>query len=126
EKAETFTLDNGLKVFVVENHKLPRVAFSMILDNDPVLEKENSGYVSMAGQLLRNGTTSKTKAELDEAIDFLGATLSTSSSGVYASSLKKHADKTMALMAEVILKPAFPENELEKLKKQTISAIAAN
>src|SRR5690606_6053069 len=48
------------------------------------------------------------------------------SSGVYASSLKKHADKTMALMAEVILKPAFPENELEKLKKQTISAIAAN
>lgn len=125
-EAESFTLSNGMKVFVVENHKLPRVAFSLVLDNDPVLEKENAGYISMAGQLLRNGTTSKTKAELDEAVDFLGATLSTSSSGAYASSLKKHADKIMALMAEVVLHPSFPEDELEKIKKQTLSALEAN
>lgn len=125
-KAEQFTLANGLRVFVVENHKLPRVSFSLVLDNDPILEKENAGYVSMAGQLLRSGTTSQTKAQLDEAVDFLGATLSTSSSGAYASSLKKHADKVMALMAEVILHPSFPEEELEKLKKQTLSALEAN
>lgn len=125
-EAETFSLSNGMKVFVVENHKLPRVSFSLVLDNDPVLEKENAGYVSMAGELLRNGTTTKTKAELDEAVDFLGATLSTSASGAYASSLKKHADKIMALMAEVVLQPSFPEDELEKLKKQTLSALAAN
>lgn len=126
EEAETFTLSNGMKVFVVENHKLPRVSFSLVLDNDPILEQENAGYVSMAGQLLRNGTQSKTKAELDEAVDFLGASLSTYSSGAYASSLSKHADKVMALMAEVVLQPSFPEDELEKLKKQTLSALAAN
>ena len=123
---ESFTLDNGVKVFVVENHKLPRVSFSLVLDNDPVLEKENAGYVSMAGQLLRNGTKTRTKAQLDEEVDFIGASLSTSSSGAYASSLKKHADKTMSLMADVVLNPSFPKEELEKLKKQTLSALAAN
>ena len=123
---ESFSLSNGMKVFVVENHKLPRVSFSMVLDNDPILEKENAGYVSMAGQLMRNGTTTKTKAELDEAVDFIGGSLSTSASGAYASSLKKYADKILALMADVTLHPSFPESELEKLKKQTISALAAN
>ena len=123
---ESFTLKNGMKVFVVENHKLPRVTFSLLLDNDPVLEGENAGYVSMMGQLLRTGTTSRSKAELDKDIDFLGAYLSTSSSGVYASSLKKYADEIMEIMADVVLNPSFPESELEKLKKQTISALAAN
>src|SRR5690606_7321098 len=122
----TFSLKNGMKVFVVENHKLPRVSFSLLLDNDPVLEKGNAGYVSMMGQLLRTGTSSRSKAKLDEDIDFLGATLSTSASGVYAGSLKKHADKIMEIMADVVLNPSFPESELEKLKKQTISALAAN
>ena len=122
----TFTLKNGMKVFVVENRKLPRVAFSLLLDNDPVLEKENAGYVSMMGQLLRSGTTTRNKAKLDEDIDFLGAYLSTSSSGVYASSLKKHADQIVEIMADVVLNPSFPKSELEKLKKQTISALAAN
>ncbi len=122
----TFTLKNGMKVFVVENRKLPRVSFSLLLDNDPILEKENAGYVSMMGQLLRSGTTTRNKAKLDEDIDFLGAYLSTSSSGVYASSLKKHADQIVEIMADVVLNPSFPESELEKLKKQTISALAAN
>src|SRR5690606_16433314 len=90
------------------------------------MEKENAGYVSMMGQLLRTGTTSREKAKLDADIDFLGAYLSTSSSGVYARSLKKHADKIVEIMADVVLNPSFPDSELEKLKKQTISALAAN
>lgn len=122
---ETFTLKNGLKVFVVENHKLPRVAFSLIIDRDPILEGDKAGYVGIAGQMLRNGTTHKEKAELDEAIDFIGASLSTSSSGVYAASLKKHVDKLVALMADVVLNPSFPEDEFEKIKKQTLSNLAA-
>ncbi len=123
---ESFTLKNGLKVFVVENNKLPRVSFSLVLDNDPVLEKENAGYVSMMGQLLRSGTSNRDKAKLDEDIDFLGASLSTSSTGVYAGSLKKHADKILGIMADVVLNASFPESELEKLKKQTLSGLAAN
>ena len=124
--AETFTMDNGLKVFVVENHKLPRVAFSLVLDLDPMFEGENAGYISTAGQLLSRGTTSRTKSQLDEEIDFIGASLSTSASGVYASSLSKHREKILELMADVALRPSFPEEELEKIKTETISGIQAS
>ena len=79
---EHFELPNGLKVFVVENHKLPRVSFSLLVDRDPILEGDSAGYISAAGQLLMTGTKTRSKDELDQAIDFIGAELSTSSTGV--------------------------------------------
>ena len=124
--AETFTLDNGLKVFVVENHKLPRVAFSLVLDLDPIYEGDNAGYISTAGELLSRGTTNRTKAQIDQEVDFIGASLSTSASGVYASSLTKHIDKLLELMADVTLNPSFPQDELEKIKTETISGLQAS
>jgi zinc protease len=122
----TFELKNGLKVYVVENHKLPRVAFRLLLDREPVLEEDKVGYVGMAGDLLRSGTTTRTKAELDKDIDFIGASLSTSSVGIYASSLTKHQDKLVELMTDVLFNPSFPEEELEKMKKQALSGLAAS
>jgi len=124
-KYESFTLANGMKVFVVTNRKLPRVAFNLVLDYDPVLEKEYAGYVEMAGDMLRAGTTTRSKDQLDEDIDFIGATLSTSSTGAYAASLKKHQDKLLELMSDVILNPSFPEVELNRIKKETKSNIAS-
>ena len=83
----SFDLDNGLKVIIVENHKIPRVSYQLSLNNDPIFEGDQAGYVSMAGNLLSTGTTNKTKAEIDEAIDFIGASLNTTGSGVFGSSL---------------------------------------
>ncbi len=122
--AKSFELKNGLKVFVVENPKLPRVSFSLRLDNDPFLEKDKVGYADIAGQLLRRGTTSKSKAELDEEIDFIGAFLNTSSNGVFASSLSKHKEKVLSLMTDILFNPAFDQTEFDKIKKQTISELA--
>ncbi|MGI9541769.1 MAG: M16 family metallopeptidase [Cyclobacteriaceae bacterium] len=123
---ESFTLENGMKVFVVENHKLPRVAFSLLLDVDPILEGDKAGYISTAGDLLSRGTTSRTKAELDEEVDFIGASLSSSAGGVFGSSLTKHQDKVLELMSDVLLNPSFPQSELDKIKKETISGLQAN
>lgn len=123
-KYESFTLSNGLKVYVVSNNKLPRVAFNLVFDIDPILEGDKAGYVSMAGQMLRRGTTSKNKEVLDEEIDFIGASISSSSSGVYASSLSRHTEKLLQLMTDVLFNPAFSEEEFEKLKKQTLSSLA--
>ena len=80
----------------------------------------------MMGSALMTGTTTKTKAQIDESVDFIGASLSTSSSGAYASSLSKHKETTLALMSDVILNPTFPEEELAKMKKQTLSGLMAN
>ncbi len=125
-KTESFTLPNGLKVFVVENHKLPKIAYSLSLNNDPLVEGEMAGYVSATGQLLERGTTNRTKQQLDQEIDFIGASLSTSSNGVFGSSLKKHQDKLLTLMADVLLNADFKQEELDKIKKQTISGIATS
>lgn len=123
---QSFTLKNGLQVFVVENHKLPRVQFSMELKNNPILEGEKAGYVSMAGDLMRAGTTTRSKAQLDEEVDFIGASLNTHARGIFAASLSSHTDKLLDLMTDVLYHPAFPEEELEKQKTQLLSTLAAN
>ena len=122
---ESFQLENGLKVFVVENHKMPRVTFSLVLDIDPVLEGEDAGYVSFAGQLLRTGTKNRSKSQIDEDIDFIGANLSTAPTGINAGCLSQHTEKLVEIISDIILNAEFKQNELDKIRKQTISGLAA-
>jgi predicted Zn-dependent peptidase len=122
----TFTLDNGLKVFVVPNDKLPRVAFYLILNRDPLFEGDNAGLTSFVGDMMMAGTTSRTKEQLDEEIDFIGASLGAGSTSISASSLKKHQEKVLDLMTDVLYHPVFPQEELDKLKKQTLTSLASS
>jgi predicted Zn-dependent peptidase len=124
-KAETFKLDNGLTVIVVENHKLPTVSYQIYVDNDPVQEKDAAGYLEMMGSLLSRGTKTRTKVQIDEAVDFLGASLSSSANGVSGSCLSKHSDKLLEIMADVLLNPTLPQEELDKLKRQAESGLAS-
>ena len=78
-KPEMFTLKNGLKVMVVENHKLPRVTGTLIIDNGPIYEGEKAGVSSILSGMLGNGTTTIAKDKFNEEIDFLGASLNISS-----------------------------------------------
>jgi zinc protease len=118
-----YTLDNGLKIIVVQNDKLPRVSFSLVVDNDPMLEGDKAGYVSLAGELLRQGTTNRSKVELDEQVDFIGASLFTGSSNVFAAGLSKYQETLVELLADVALNPSFQEEEFDKLKKQALSGM---
>lgn len=122
--AESFTLENGLKVFVIQNDKLPRVTYSLILNRDPLLEGEKAGMLGFVGSMMTAGTTNRSKDEFNEEIDFLGARISGSSTSLSASALSKHQDKVMELMADVLYNPIFPEDELAKLKTQTKSGLA--
>jgi len=121
-----FTLANGLQFFVVKNTKLPKVTATLALDVDGFKEGDKAGLASMSGQLLQRGTTTKSKAELDEAVEFLGGSMSTSSQYATVSSLKNNFPKLMELMSEVILRPALSSDELEKVRKQTISGIESS
>lgn len=125
-KYQSFTLKNGLKCFLVENHQLPRVSYQITLDNDPVMEGEAAGYISMAGDLMKKGTSTRTKDQINEEIDFIGASLSASSNGIYGSSLNKHQSTMLEIMSDVLMNPIFPEEELEKLKKDMLSNLSAN
>ena len=122
---ESFTLENGLKVFVVENRKLPRVSISMVLDYDPIMEGRKAGYVDLSGQMLKRGTNNRTKSQLDNEIDFMGASLSMSATGGFASGLSKHFEKLADLMSDVVMNPSFPEEEFAKIMKQSKSGLEA-
>lgn len=121
-----FTLPNGLKVFVVKNTKLPRVIANLSFDVDGFKEGDKAGLAELAGQLAKRGTSTKSKEQLDEAVEYLGGSLSTSSTSATASSLKTNFPTLLGLMAEVVLHPALNGEELEKLRKQAISGIESN
>ena len=119
------TLPNGLKLVVVENHKLPRVSYNINLDIDPLFEGDRAGYAMLSGELMKSGTRTRTKAQIDETVDFMGASLSTSSNGVFGSCLAKHSEDFLTLMADVVLNPTFPADELEKSRKQQLSNLTS-
>ena len=93
DKPKEFKLKNGIKVLVVENHKLPRVSYSLRIDGTPILEGEKAGVLSILGQMLGNGTTSIEKDVFNEEIDYLGANVSIGFRSSFASSLTKHNDR---------------------------------
>ena len=121
-----FELPNGLKVLVVENHKLPRVSFSLTIDNKPMLEGDISGVSGLLGSMLGNGTTTISKDEFNEEIDFLGANMSFGSGRGFASSLSKYSERIMELMADAIINPLLTEEEFQKEKDKAIEGIKSN
>lgn len=123
---KVYELKNGLTLIVVKNDKLPRLSASLVVDNRPVLEGDNAGYVSLAGEMLRQGTENLEKDTLDQTIDFLGANLSTGSSSAYISGLSKYDKRLINLLADVVRNPAFPKEEFDKLKKQSLSGIESS
>lgn len=119
------TLENGLQVIIVENHKQPKVSFQLYIDHAPIVEGNKAGVSSLFGELLGSGTETINKDNFDEKIDFMGANFSSNSRGFFASSLTKHTPNLLSLLSSVVLSPSFPEDEFERLKNQTISGLAS-
>ena len=119
-KPQTFTLPNGLKVMVVENHKLPRVSFNLTIDNAPFAEGSKKGVDDLTSSLLGNGSIKISKDAFNEEIDFLGADINFYSSGASASGLSKYAKRILELMAEGALNPNFTQEEFDKEKDKLI------
>lgn len=122
-KTESFTLPNGLKVYVVENHKLPVVSASIQFDVYPEPEGFMAGYTGFLSELLTAGTKNRSKDELNKEIDFIGASLSASARGMFGQSLKKHQEKLLDLMSDIAMNADFKQDELEKIQKRTISGL---
>lgn len=119
---DEFTLNNGLKVLVVENHKLPRVSASLIIDNKPHKELKPA-TADLVSSLMGTGTENMSKDDFNEEIDFLGANISFGAERAFASSLSKFFPRVMELMAEGALKPKFTQEEFEAEKNKQIESL---
>lgn len=116
--SEVFTLSNGLTVILSENHKIPRVSYSLTFGSDALPEGSKAGLSQIMGDLIMSGTTNRDKDKLDKEIDYMGASLSASSSNLLLSSLTKHMEKGLTLMQDVLLNASFPQTEFDRIVKQ--------
>jgi predicted Zn-dependent peptidase len=121
------TLDNGLRVLILEDHRLPLVNVQFNLSGAGGLyEPDNlKGLATVTATLMREGTKTRTSRQISEAVDQLGATLFVSSSfassatTLSASGLSDNFDDWFALAVDVLLNPAFPQDELNRYRERT-------
>ncbi len=115
-KPNTFKLDNGLTIMVVENSKLPRASASLSFDNPLIFEGEVAGVSTILGEMIGNGTQSISKEKFLEEVDFMGASMSVSGSGAFASSLSRYFPRVLELMADAVLNPLLTQEEFDSQK----------
>lgn len=121
-------LANGLRLVIVEDKRLPlvslRLAFRTGKAYDPA---PMPGLTDMMAHLLTEGTDSRTSRQIADEVARLGATLVAGANADYttvgASALSAFNDEILELLADVTLRPSFPENELELSKQNTKQAL---
>ena len=123
-------LPNGMTVLVLERHKLPLVNFVLWIGTSDMSDpKDMPGLAGFTAQMLREGTTHRTSAQLAADVDNIGATLNafagfgSTNSVVMTSGLAPSADQILELMSDVVLNPSFPHDELEKYKQRRLSQL---
>ena len=119
---KTFDLDNGIKVFVVEDHKLPRVTYVLRIDNKPITEGDKAGLSSIFSDVMGNGTTNISKEKFLEEIDFLGGSLSIGAQSAFAGGLSRYSKRFLELMADAVINPLLTEEEFQKAKDRAIES----
>lgn len=124
---EELTLDNGLKIIVVENREVPYVSVELGMDAGAWTE-EKPGSAEIALSMLTKGTAKMTEEELASELETYAIGLSGSagmdSSAISMGALPEHIDRAMRLLSEVVLTNTMPEEEFTKLKKQVSTALA--
>jgi predicted Zn-dependent peptidase len=122
-KPQTFSLKNGLKVLVVENHKLPRVSYTLTMDNAPYAEGTKKGVSDMVSALMGSGTKKMSKDAFNEEVDLLAANIDFGSQSASGSGLAKYSTRILELMADGALNPVFTQAEFDKQKAQILEGL---
>lgn len=120
---QIFTAENGIKVLVVENNKLPRVDVSLRIDNPPKYYGDKVGVASLLGSLMGKGTKNIPMDEFFDEVDFMGAGLNVGSSGGSANSLTRYFPRIFEMFADAVINPNFTEEEFVKERDELITGL---
>ena len=126
KKPVTFVLENGLKVLVVENNKLPRVSYNLTLDNTPFAEGSKKGVTDLVSSMIGNATESISKDKFNEEIDFLGANINFYESGASANGLSRYSARILELLADGALNPLFTQEDFDAERAKLIEGLKAD
>ena len=129
--ASEATLPNGLHLIVLEDRRLPQISFQLLIPGaggyfDPA---EQPGLASFTASLMREGTPSRKSNQISEQLELMAATLnfgagSSPEASITGSCLSDQAVRLIDLAADVLLHPAFPEEEIAPFKQRTRAALA--
>lgn len=125
---ERWTLPGGLRVLSVPRTATPQVVLRLVVPAGAVLDPpERPGTASMVGSLLTEGTAGLTPDALNARLDFLGAAIGASVghdfAEVEALLLRETLEEGVALLAEIVTRPAFPEREVERARAESLDAL---
>jgi zinc protease len=123
------TLSNGLRLIVVERPELPVVGLQLVLDAGYAADQSaRPGTASLTMAMLDEGTKARNALQISEELALLGADLSAGSSldtsSVSLSALADKLEPSLEIFADVVLNPAFPEKELDRLRKVYLAALS--
>jgi zinc protease len=124
------TLANGVEVLYVHRPQLPVVSAALVVRGagtaeDPAVQP---GLAAFTAQMLDEGAAGRSSLELADAIDLLGASLTTSAGWDAANAslyvLRANFDAALQLMADVVVRPDFPDDEVQRLRDQQLTELA--
>jgi predicted Zn-dependent peptidase len=121
-------LRNGMTVLLMEQREVPLISFSVLTRAGSVLDPSGKeGVASMTAALLRKGTGTRSADDFSAQLDFIGGTFgagaTADAASISAEFMKKDLAKGLELLADVMLRPSFPEAEVKKLATQRVDGI---
>jgi predicted Zn-dependent peptidase len=129
-KAQEAALSNGLRVVLLENHRVPTFTMQMVVMSGGLSDPADyHGLAQFTAALLREGTATRKSKDIAEQVDALGATLnagaglSSFTSTVTAAGLVENLDQTLELFTDVVRNPKFPQEEVDKYKQRQIAQL---
>ncbi len=129
-RAQEATLKNGLRVILLESHKVPTFNMQLVVLSGGLSDKPDyRGLATFTAALLREGTSKRSSKDIAEQVDALGATLTANSglssmtSVVNTGGLVENLDQTLDLFADVARNPTFPQPEVDKYKTRTLAQL---
>lgn len=124
---EKFTLPNGLTVYLMEQHEVPMINLSVVVPAGAIYDGTQYGLASMTANALMHGTQKMNKKQLEEALDFVGASVNTyagkEEAGLTAEFASKDKDLVLGIVRDILLTPTFDDKEFEKEKTLAISQL---
>lgn len=121
---EKLVCDNGMTIYLMEQHEVPLIYVSAVFPAGAVRDGDRNGLASLTAEALLFGTKNYTKDEIEEQLDFMGASYGTSASKEYAevtmSFLNEDQDIVFRILGEIVTSPTFDEAEFEKRKTRLL------
>jgi len=125
---QDYRLSDGMRVVLVERHEVPLVSLELqVRGGASAQSPEEAGLAALTADMLDEGTRSRSALQIADAVDLLGASLSSTAgydaSSVRLSVLRPRFDEALTILADVVVNPTFPSSELERVKRERLGRV---